>query len=80
MTKSQILLPGMIDIQVKSSNSHILACLRDSQRGAFLSQNTLKTSRKSVFANTKKVKEDGKKEIENLLYSFDLPPCGKVNI
>ena len=77
MTKSQILLPGMIDIQV---NTHILACLRDSQRGAFLSRNTLKTSRKSVFGNTKMEKEDGKKEIENLLYSFDLPPCGKVNI
>ena len=80
MTKSQILLPGMMDIHAYNSNSNILACLRDSQRGAFLSQNTLKTSRKSVFGNTKTGKEDEKKEIENLLYSFNLSPCGKVNI
>ena len=52
--------------------------LRDSQRGAFLSRNTLSSSGKSFFGTPKVEKDDGKIEIENLLYSFNLNPCGKV--
>ncbi len=53
--------------------------LRDSQRGAFLSRNTLSSSGKSLFGSPKVEKDDGKIEIENLLYSFNLNPSGKVD-
>ena len=53
--------------------------LRDSQRGAFLSRNSLLASGKIKFSVKKSVQEDiGKKEIENLLSSFDLNPCGDI--
>ena len=53
---------------------------RDSQRGAFLSRNMLLSSGKSLFGTPRMDEEDGKKEIENLLYSFDLNPCGKADL
>ena len=53
---------------------------RDSQRGAFLSRNMLLSGGKSLFGTPRMDEEDGKKEIENLLYSFDLNPCGKADL
>ena len=77
LTKSQILLPGIF----KSFSFHpYFDMFRDSQRGAFLSQNMLLSSGKSIFGTRRMEEEDGKKEMENLLYSFDLNPCGKANL
>ena len=63
----------------KKSYHLCIDMLRDSQRGAFLSRNTLSSSGKSLFGSPKVEKDDGKIEIENLLYSFNLNPCGKVD-
>lgn len=81
MTKFQILLAGSFYLQIIFI-SHPTPCdmFRDSQRGAFLSRNMLLSSGKSIFGTPRMEEEDGKKEMEDLLYSFDLNPCGKADL
>ena len=47
---------------------------RDSQRGAFLSQGTLKSAVKSKQNHRKNI--DGEDDIENFLKSFQIDPSG----
>ena len=47
---------------------------RDSQRGAFLSQGTLKSAVKSKQSHRKNI--DGEDDVENFLKSFQIDPSG----